>query len=83
MTTTLRATFDGKVFVPEGPVDVPAGVSLTLTVVNSAVEPPLPPRMTLNELNAWVKANPPDLQAVKELKEYIDQEFSKVDPRDW
>lgn len=44
MTTTLRAKFDGKVFVPSGPVDVPAGAEFTLQlepVSTSTEDPPL------------------------------------------
>ena len=35
---TLRAHFDGKVLVPEGPVDLPLGRSLKLGVLDE--EPP-------------------------------------------
>ena len=39
MITTLRATFDGKVLVPEGAVNLPVGRPLTLRM-DPADQPP-------------------------------------------
>jgi hypothetical protein len=36
MTTTLRARFDGRVFVPTEPVDVPKGAEFTLRIEPAA-----------------------------------------------
>jgi hypothetical protein len=42
MTTTVLAHFDGKVFVPDEPVDVPIGTQLRVHVeaVNDKATPP-------------------------------------------
>ena len=45
MTTTLRARFDGKVFVPEAPVELPADTvvdfSFTTSLPKETQDPPL------------------------------------------
>ena len=43
MTTTIKARFDGKVLVPEEPVDLPTGcvLDVQVTVVEQPVKPPL------------------------------------------
>jgi hypothetical protein len=38
VTTSMRVKFDGKVLVPEGPVDLPVGPSLEVRIA----EPPSP-----------------------------------------
>lgn len=37
--TTLRARYDGRVLIPEGSVDLPAGSVLELQVLNSSIAP--------------------------------------------
>jgi hypothetical protein len=39
MTTTLRVHFDGKVLVPEGPVDLPVGQPLEIQVAPAGEKP--------------------------------------------
>ncbi len=40
MTVKFRAVWDGKVFIPEGPVDVPIDVPLILVITPIKSEPP-------------------------------------------
>lgn len=41
MTTTLKVRYDGKVLVPEGPVDLPVGPTLEVQVTTAGDTPPL------------------------------------------
>jgi hypothetical protein len=56
MSRTIKAHFDGKVFVPDEPVDVPAGESVTLEVHQ------VPPaqRGTLADIAEWAETLPID-----------------------
>jgi hypothetical protein len=56
MTRTIKAHFDGKVFVPDEPVDVPAGQTVTLEV-RQEVEPAAK-RGTLADLADWAETLP-------------------------
>ncbi len=56
MTRHFRARFDGKVLVPEEPVDLPVGRSLGMSVE----ETPAPSDHTaLAKLADWVESLPP------------------------
>ncbi len=59
MTTILRARFDGTALIPEEPVDLPVGETLTITVSGGPVEPPLPiladPSRSLEERLAAIR----------------------------
>jgi len=57
MTTTLRVRFDGKVLVPEGPVDLPIGPPLEVRV--SETVDPSQPAAPLEALAAWASRLPP------------------------
>jgi hypothetical protein len=56
MTRTIKAHFDGKVFVPDEPVDVPVGESVTVEVP----APAEPKRGTLADIADWVETLPID-----------------------
>jgi hypothetical protein len=53
---TVRARFDGHVFIPESPVDLPAGAELELTI--TAPPPPPRPLAELADLVGRVEENP-------------------------
>jgi hypothetical protein len=63
MTRTIKVHFDGQVFVPDEPVDLPKGESAEVTVsVNGAEVPsPNPPdeEHPLRSLVEWASALPP------------------------
>ena len=61
MTTTLRVKFDGRVLVPQGPVDWPTGTELQVTV--SERDPAVPafdPAHPLAHLADFADAFPAD-----------------------
>lgn len=58
MTRTIKAHFDGKVFIPDEPIDVPAGAAATVTV--SVREEPPVGRGTLADLADWAETLPID-----------------------
>ena len=47
--TTVKATFDGHVFVPQGPVDLPVGFELEIPLQD------LPPRETARHKGSLVR----------------------------
>lgn len=56
--TTLKARYDGRVFVPQEPVDLPAGLVVDIPLPES---PPSPPsRKPLAELAEVLKQFPAD-----------------------
>jgi hypothetical protein len=57
MTRTIKAHFDGKVFVPDEPVDVPAGQPVTIQVGPDANLPSEPG--TLADLADWAETLAP------------------------
>jgi hypothetical protein len=61
--TTLRARFDGKVLVPEGPVDLPTGPLLKVQVdlADPADPPPGSPAAILKALEGLAKLSPEDM----------------------
>lgn len=61
MTRTLRAHFDGKVFVPEEPVDLPINQPLELQVeeLGDSNGPSKEHVQPLAALAEWVKGLPP------------------------
>jgi len=60
MTRYIRVHFDGKVFVPEEPVDLPVGQSLSLRVESPAVAEGAssPAPSTLADFADWLEALP-------------------------
>jgi hypothetical protein len=60
VTATLRAHFDGRVLVPEEPVDLPVGCTLEIrvNVVASVSEPVTRPLAKLAALVEQFPANP-------------------------
>jgi hypothetical protein len=63
MTRTIKAHFDGKVFVPDEPVDLPAGktAEVTVQVAPPTIPPPAPPdeEYPLRSLVEWASKLPP------------------------
>ena len=61
MTKLLRAHFDGKVFVPDEPVDIPIGAPLELSVhCRSEVATDVPDHnASMSELADWIESLPP------------------------
>ena len=59
---TVRARFDGRVFVPDEPVDLPAGSEVEIPVPSPPPKPPeavgKPPLMELLEELEKLPANP-------------------------
>lgn len=67
MSQTVTAVFDGKVFVPDGPIDLPAGTPARLVIGATPADPPVPttggdetgePFRTLDEYMAYSRGRP-------------------------
>ena len=58
MTTTLKAKFDGRVFVPDEPVDIRAGETVTLNVVLSDEHAEKTPLQRLLEVAEQFEGDP-------------------------
>ena len=52
MATTLRATFDGHVFVPDQPVELDIGQKVDVLIGDESSKPTVRPRQTLGEFLA-------------------------------
>jgi hypothetical protein len=79
MTTTVLAHFDGKVFVPDEPVDVPVGTPLRVHVeAASGPTPPTPGPAAAKVTTAPRKWQPLNIQIDPELSNAIalDPEFN-------
>jgi hypothetical protein len=79
MTSTIRGHFDGKVIVPDGPIDLPLNLPLALDV---GATQPVPPRLSSAERKAaWQEffarpASAPYLSAESLRREYLyDDEY--------
>jgi hypothetical protein len=57
MTNSLRVQFDGKVLIPQGPVDLPVNQILEIEVVLPAASEPGPAAAIA--LKDWLSAQPP------------------------
>jgi hypothetical protein len=57
MTRTIKAHFDGRVFVPDEPVNLPSGHSVEINVQSA---PAVPARGTLADIADWVETLPVD-----------------------
>jgi hypothetical protein len=77
MTTTIRARFDGKVLVPEGPVDLPKDETLTLHIDRHSEHPPGSPAGILEALR-FLKPVPKE--DIEEMLRAIDE--AQGPPRD-
>jgi hypothetical protein len=68
--TTVKAEFDGRVFVPCGPVDLPAGTRVEIILPNP------PARLSAEEMGEWqeierqLAASPPPFPTVEEAMRY-------------
>jgi hypothetical protein len=58
MTKSFKARFDGKVLVPEGPVDLPTGASLEVQVAIQD-QPNQEQGSTLADIAEWASKLPP------------------------
>jgi hypothetical protein len=56
--TTVKARFDGRVFIPEQPVDLPVGYILEIPIHPPAAEAPPSPLRALAELLEAQPENP-------------------------
>jgi hypothetical protein len=73
--STIRAHFDGKVFIPEGPVDMPVGAVATLLVPDSVKvdeRPTSQGRKPLAELAALLDALPDNSQLPPDASMNVD-----------
>jgi len=59
MTRTIKAHFDGKVFVPDEPVNVPTGQAVTVAVPHTSDSDRASEQGTLAELADWAETLPP------------------------
>ena len=59
MTSRLRARFDGKVLIPEEPVDLPTGQVVELRIEIKREPTAGVQRASLAELVKWIQALPP------------------------
>jgi len=64
--TTVIAEFDGKVFIPQGPVELAPGTKITIAIPVTDLSPPKPPR-------------PPTEEERCEWQRFID-ELNKTEP---
>ncbi len=56
---TIKAKFDGKVFVPEEPIDLPVGQELEISIISPAPNPaPLTTLAKLAEIAQQFPENP-------------------------
>jgi hypothetical protein len=78
MTTTLRARYDGKVLVPQGPVDLPPGQEVELRVT-PITDPPLGSAAAI--LKVMDELPPIPQEDVDELMRLIDEDKRPVDDR--
>ncbi len=66
----VKATFDGRVFVPAEPVDLPAGLAVDVVL------PAPPPALTPEEMKEWeeildeIRASPPHFPTVEDAISY-------------
>jgi hypothetical protein len=73
MRTTLYATFDGEVFRPEGPVDVPPNTRVRITIDSDYAQER--PASFLNTARSLKVDGPPDWSACLDDYLYGDREL--------
>lgn len=78
MTTSLRAKFDGKVFVPESEVDLPVGTRVQVDVTTAASR-----GATADEIRALFARHPVDREAMELIEKRIEEDCGRVDPNEW
>ena len=71
---SLELTYDGHVFVPQQPVDLPAGYRVTVNVENGAPSPqePVAGKTALQKLADLAKTFPPDSDLPADYASQID-----------
>jgi len=73
--STVSAHFDGRVFVPDGPVSLPVGTRVTLAIPETSAggePPPIGPEdQEWNEIVAQIRAGEPDPPTVEEAMRQI------------
>lgn len=69
MTKTFQATYDGKVLLPEEPLDLPPNTRVTVTIDGQSEEAPLKPYEGLRAIAALNIDGPPD--SSERLHEYL------------
>jgi len=71
---TVVAEFDGRVFVPEGPIDLPAGTKVAIPLPLPPIQPPRPPTSAdharWDELVATLNATEPHFPTVEDAIGY-------------
>jgi hypothetical protein len=65
MTTVMRATFDGKVLVPEGPVDLPVGKVLEVDVREASELRPGSPELIRRLMREGPRLSGADAEALE------------------
>lgn len=75
--STVRARFDGKVFVPETTVQLPVGEVVEIPVPDSSRPPRGSPASVLEALKKLPKVSP---DAVADMERYIEEGTSKTTP---
>ena len=73
--STVRARFDGKVFVPETAVQLPVGEVVEIAVPDSMGPPRGSPAAILKAINELPQVRPED---VDEMERYIEEGTSKA-----
>ncbi|MBC7783259.1 MAG: hypothetical protein H7144_05415 [Burkholderiales bacterium] len=79
MTTSLNARFDGKVFVPEGPVDVPAGQTVRLSLVPLSSEN----GATAEQLRDLLSRHAVDPAAMKIIEDRVADDCERIERDGW
>ena len=82
MTTTLTATFDGKVLIPAEPIDLPRGTALRLRV--ELPQPAPPSGGSLSELEACgIWADRTDLGDTTSAARSLRRSVERREDHDW
>jgi len=73
MTTRLNAVYDGKVFKPEGPLDLKANIRVRITIEAPEIEKSKPKKRSFLQTALSLKiSGPPDWSA--RLEDYLYKE---------
>jgi len=77
MTTTFKAHFDGRMIVPDQPVDLPTGEAFTVHVEARAKA------TTLGQMLELASTVGFDSASLAEMSGAIDEDCERVDPNGW
>jgi hypothetical protein len=88
MTRTFKAHWDGKVIVPDEPVELPEGEKLEITAAPAASGPfgppdPLPPGTPGWKLVEAARAANIPHEDIAEMERAIEEGCGRVNPDDW